>query len=115
VLAYRVWHEEFGECGTQPLKLIDEMPVLQLEPGYRIVGYDAVSASLGSFECSPLSCNGGAKEYKVNSKCLFATLPEALAAAADFAQGGWEPGPYRVVEVLAPPTSRSGCSEELND
>lgn len=115
LLAYRVWHEEFGECGTQPCRLKDEMPALQLEPAYRVVGYDAVSASLGQFECSPLSCNGGAKYYKTNSRCLFATLAEALTAAAEFARGGWEPGPYRVVEVLAPPTSESGSPREPND
>lgn len=102
VLAYRVWHEEFGEDGTQPFKLMAGIPLLQLEPAYRVVGYDAVSASYGQFECSPLSCNGGAKEYPVNSKCLFATLEEAIVAASEFAQGPWEPGPYRVVEVLAP-------------
>lgn len=108
VLAYRVWCEEFGEGGTQPIALIGVTPPATLPSGYGVVGYDAVSASCGQFECSPLSCNGGAKEYSVNSRCLFETLEEAIIAATEFARGPWEPGPYRVVEVLAP--LRAGLS-----
>ena len=86
---------------------LESLSSIEADHGYRPIGFDVVSASCGQFECSPLSCNGGAKQYSANTNCLFRTLHEALAAAAEFALGGWEPGPYRVVEVLAPENSNT--------
>lgn len=102
ILAYQLWQEEFDEVGTRPIGIAQHLSPVQIGPRYRSIGFDVVSASCGQFECSPLSCNGGAKQYGVNPRCLFRTLEEALSAARTFARGGWEPGPYRVVEVLAP-------------
>ena len=71
-----------------------------LDKSFMFLGYDAVSNSVGSgFECSPLSCNGGAETMKVNQYCLFETYEEALAGAIEFSKGNWERGPYYVVEV----------------
>lgn len=102
VLGYRLWPEEFDDGGARPIAFPAHFTALRVQTGYQTVGYDAVSASSGQFECSPLSCNGGAREFSTNPKCLFATLEEALAAAPKFATESWEPGPYRVVEVMAP-------------
>jgi hypothetical protein len=73
------------------------------EPGkdFLSVGFDAVARSHDFFECSPLSCNGGAATFATNDACLFQALEEALAAAKEFSTGNWEPGPYWVVEVLS--------------
>ena len=102
IVAYRLWSEEFESVGSRPIPNLESLPSLELDEGYRAIGFDVVSASCGQFECSPLSCNGGAGQYSANSHCLFSTLDEAFAAAVEFSRGGWEPGPYRVVEVLAP-------------
>ena len=51
-------------------------------------------------ECSPLSCNSGAKEFPVNRYCLIDTLEEALRIAeAIDKDGGYEPGPYGIMSV----------------
>lgn len=54
------------------------------------------------FGCSPLSCNGMAEEISVNEFCLIDDLETALAAARRFGVEQPEPGPYVIVEVLAP-------------
>ena len=100
IVAFRIGSRNFAEDGETPLDLsdIDARP----DAGYVVIGYDAVSSTHGhGFECSPLSCNGGAKLFPVNPKCLFETADHALVAARQFASGNWEPGPYLVVEVLA--------------
>jgi len=101
VLAYRVLDQEFDEHEVRPIKFPAHLTSLELDPEYHSVGFDVVTWDFGAFGCSPLSCNGGAKQFSVNSRCLFRTLDEALAGAREFSRGPWEPGPYRVVEVLA--------------
>ncbi|MFH1183478.1 MAG: hypothetical protein V1755_00360 [Chloroflexota bacterium] len=72
---------------------------------YEFLGYDIVSRSRGTnFECSPLSCNGGCKEYDVNRHCLVDAVDEAWRVAKEIAhdsaeKGSWEPGPYYLFEV----------------
>ena len=67
---------------------------------YLFLGFDAVSRSCdNAFECSPLSCNHGAEKMKCNPYCLFDAFDEAISGAKEFSVGGWEPGPYYVVEV----------------
>jgi hypothetical protein len=74
--------------------------VMSLPEDFELLGYDAVARSCGaSFECSPLSCNYGAKDFPCNSHCLFDTLEQAVEAAKEFSHGPWEPGPYYVVAV----------------
>lgn len=101
VIGYRIWSEIFGD-EQRPPRARARSAHLSVATGYDVVGYDAVSSSLGyGFECSPLSCNRAAKQFAANARCLFTSVDDAIAAAQAFAEGNWEPGPYCVVEVLA--------------
>jgi len=63
-------------------------------------GYDAVSFSSGAgLACSPLSCNGLARELTVNRHCLLASLETAKTHLANGVFDHAEPGPYRVFAV----------------
>jgi hypothetical protein len=82
------------------------VPPLSCKPpggDFEPLGFDVVSKSSSDyFECSPLSCNYAAKEFRANAHCLFDALDDAVAAAKVFSkQDGWEPGPYYVARVLA--------------
>jgi hypothetical protein len=101
VLAYRVFEQELDERGARSIVFPASLKNIELDLEYRSIGFDAVTFECGAFGHSPLSCNGGAKVFPVNARCLFRTLEEALAGARQFAAGSWEPPPYRVVEVLA--------------
>ena len=97
-----------------PLLALDDLfprdlPPLPPEPDllpYDRIGYDVVerSAAMGmlGFGCSPLSCNGMAESIPVNEFCLLGDLELALASARRFDTEQPEPGPYVVIEVLAP-------------
>lgn len=50
--------------------------------GFDIVGY----TNGGFFECSPLSCNGVAKEIAVNRFCLVDDVQQAMDLAKDFSK-----------------------------
>lgn len=80
------------------------VPQLACEPpggDFESLGFDVVSKSQSDFfECSPLSCNHGAKTIRANEHCLFDALDDAVAAAKEFSTGNWEPGPYYVARVL---------------
>jgi hypothetical protein len=102
VFAYRLYPRRFDEGMDEAV----DMPELHVEPyppSFGSLGFDAVSRSTSSFfECSPLSCNNGARDLITNELCLFDTLDEAIAEARVFSIGNsWEPGPYYVLEVLA--------------
>jgi hypothetical protein len=75
-------------------------------PPFRRLGYDVVerdvSTGMLGFGCSPLSCNGMAEEIPVNDFCLIDDLETAMAAARRFGIEQPEPGPFVIVEVLAP-------------
>jgi hypothetical protein len=78
---------------------------VELEPlpvDFVSLGFDAVETPDGcdGFSCSPLSCNGGWQKFTTNRHCLMPSLTTAIELAKEFSLGGWEPGPYRVVEVL---------------
>jgi len=68
---------------------------------FALMGYDLVCFTTGvAPECSPLSCNSGAKDYEVNRHCLLGSLEEALAVVRRVdANGGYEPGPYGIMSV----------------
>lgn len=90
-----------------------DLPDLACTPpgnGFEALGFDVVSRSISTFfECSPLSCNGGAQTFRANAYCLFDALEAAIAAAKSFSSGGWEPGPYYIARVLRrrrPPGTR---------
>jgi hypothetical protein len=82
--------------------------------GYQFLGYDMVSRSSdNAFECSPLSCNYGYKQYKVNRYCLVDEFEEALRITREIARDSkakrsWEPGPYYLLEVYRKEKGRKG-------
>ena len=109
--AYRILPLEFDANEVRPLCLAvgqaswenADCNIEAIPSEYESLGFDAVACSTGnSFECSPLSCNHGCKEFETNEHCLVSTLERAIDLAKIFAKGNWEPGPYRVVEVLGP-------------
>jgi hypothetical protein len=93
---------------------VSEPNVTPLPADFKFLGYDAVSRSAGNaFECSPLSCNGGAETIPCNPYCLFDTFEDALEGAKTFSSGVWEPGPYYVVEIYRGRSSQqSGAAIE---
>jgi hypothetical protein len=99
LFAYKMLPSLFND-GDQKTFNIPELHVAPLSQDYIRIGYDAVGWSGGTgFDCSPLSCNLRAPDYKVNRYCLVDTLEEAITMAKDFSKGGGEPGPYFVFEV----------------
>lgn len=100
VVAYRIWSQEFVGGESREISF-PELAVAPCE-SFESLGFDAASHSpdATSFECSPLSCNYGARTLATNELCLFPSLEQALTGAREFSRGGWEPGIYRVVEVL---------------
>ena len=100
VFAYRLFPEKFADGVRSPLAIEPVSPV-PLPPSFCPLGLDVVSRSLSAyFECSPLSCNYGAKEIEVNQYCLLESLETAVALATRMSLGEEEPGPYYIVEVL---------------
>ena len=76
-------------------------PLAVESPRYAtLAGYDVVSCSAGaSPECSPLSCNGLAKEIATNSHCLLESLEDAKQLLEQGRFVNCEPGPYRIFSV----------------
>jgi hypothetical protein len=86
---------------------------------FDFLGYDMVSRSrnesyepwplsynnvIDSFEHSPLSCNQGCKDYRVNKFCLIDQLEDAWRITKEIAADSknkktWEPGRYYLLEV----------------
>jgi hypothetical protein len=63
----------------------------------QLEGFDVVTFS----ECSPLSCNGVAKELRTNAHCLFDLFEEAYAHLNTGKFKHAEPGPYRIFAVYS--------------
>ena len=102
--AYRLLPTLFHDSGKETGLALPEIKAMPIPTSFVRIGYDAVVRQLddphiGSFGCSPLSCNYMAEEYAVNRYCLVDDLDTALTMARDFATGNCEPGPYCVVEV----------------
>jgi hypothetical protein len=98
IFGYRFWDGEANEGDVRPLPSFASPP--GPEPEFESLGFDAVGHWGTGFNCSPLSCNHGASKLETNEHCLFKTAEAAIAGAKLFSSGGWEPGPYWVVEVL---------------
>lgn len=100
--------------GTIETEEVSEPNVTPLPADFELLGYDAVSRSAGNaFECSPLSCNGGADTIPCNRYCLFDTFEEAIESAKTFCSGDWEPGPYYVVEIYRRRRSQQSAARPL--
>lgn len=92
-----------------PFSCLDEEMEIESVPArgivipedYRFLGFDIVTRSTGAtFECSPLSCNHGAREIPVNEFCLIQDREAAYAALQKICKSGnYEPGPYYLFEV----------------
>ncbi len=114
LFAYRLIPVLFSTSNQPRAVSIDDLFANSLPPlpdspgpsGYRSLGYDIVELPpppATGFGCSPLSCNGMAKEIPVNKFCLVDNLGTAFVIARQFAKGRPEPGPYVVIEVLSIP------------
>lgn len=73
-----------------------------MPPDYQFLGYDIVSRSMSHhFECSPLSCNLAASDFRVNTHCLVATLADTYTVFLRIGAeaSAYEPGPYCLFAV----------------
>jgi hypothetical protein len=110
--AYRLLPVAFGEDGE--MRDLDdeeraalaaaERDVEPIPPDYVCLGWDITNNSLGwnywpRFECSPLTCNGLAKQIATNRYGLIEELDRALAAAPEVIEGPSDPGMYYLVQV----------------
>jgi hypothetical protein len=71
---------------------------------YLLLGWDIASNWLGwtdwqAFECSPLTCNGLAREIATNRYGLIDGQDRAVAVAPQIILGPSEPGTYYLVQV----------------
>lgn len=89
------------ESGEVVQEQLLEVKVTKLSKSYEFLGYDAVNKTFSdAFECSPLSCNGGAETIKTNKYCLFDTYGDAMVNALRFSiEEKWESGKYYIIEV----------------
>lgn len=72
-----------------------EVPMAKTLRGVDVVTFIAQTSP----ECSPLSCNGLAREMPVNRFCLFDDFASAYEAVAAGKFNDSEPGPYRIFAV----------------
>jgi len=95
-LAYAEEGRRWFSFGPDPRLTTNVVPATDFE----LLGYDVVTFSTDALpECSPLSCNGLAREANANSFCLLDTLEDArLKLDAGFFDGS-EPGPFRIYSV----------------
>ncbi len=102
LFAYRILPYEFHRTGARAIHY-NALTAKQIPHQFACIGYDVVNGNIGTdFGCSPLSCNGMAKEHRVNNHCLVDDFHTALELAGTFEIRNCEPGPYYVVEVWAP-------------
>jgi hypothetical protein len=102
---YEVYEKQFDDDGNEESLLAIELPfAVNVEvPKTKILeGFDVVTFHAGAGpECSPLSCNGLAKEHEVNRHCLLGSLEGAIAHLKRRDFNNSEPGPYRIFSVYS--------------
>ncbi|KPK35355.1 MAG: hypothetical protein AMJ66_01435 [Betaproteobacteria bacterium SG8_40] len=100
---YEVHGEQFDcDAGTWSVFAREaSLPTrVQIPARKQLEGFDVVSfAAQTAPECSPLSCNGLARDIAVNKHCLLATLEEAKTLLETGCFKDCEPGPYRVFAI----------------
>jgi hypothetical protein len=97
LFAYRLHPEIFRQGRRMPLSVPADIRPEPIPGAFRSLGFDAASKSSESgigLECSPLSCNGMARECPANELCLFPTIEAAMAGADRFSREQPEPGDY---------------------
>jgi hypothetical protein len=99
MFAYRVYPLMFTE-GEATAWQVPTHPTLDLSR-FEFLGFDLANKTVGvsNFECSPLSCNGGAENFPVNKFCLMEELTAAYEACTAVSKGEYEPGPYHLLQV----------------
>jgi hypothetical protein len=110
VLAYALVEAKLDEASNEIaitadsilIEGLSDLPAGPVPSGLVSLGYDVVciNRSHMDFDCSPLSCNGLAREIRVNRHCLVDDLDEAMRLAQRFDREQPEPGSYYVVQVL---------------
>ena len=100
---YEVYNLQFNE-ETRSWESFGPEPSFALEvekpTAARLEGFDVVSFAVGtSPECSPLSCNGLAKQIVTNRHCLLSSLEDARGLLENGQIVDCEPGPYRIFAV----------------
>lgn len=106
IFAYRLFPSFYRRGQPEGVTIPADVNPEPLPAQFVSLGFDAYSKSMDSMlgpECSPLSCNAMAPEFKTNRHCLLDTLDEAAAAASRFSIEQPEPGDYYVAEVLEYP------------
>lgn len=102
---YEVYEKEFDGKNWLPHQPDATVPTDVLAPREKkLEGFDVVTFfAHSSPECSPLSCNGMAREIHTNEHCLLDSFEDAYAkvSAGTFNQA--EPGPYRIFAVYSVP------------
>lgn len=102
---YEVYEKQFDEDGNEDALVTAELPFetnVEIPAKKNLEGFDVVNFFAGSSpECSPLSCNGLAKELKVNRHCLFDLLEDAITHLKNGDFKNSEPGPYRIFSVYS--------------
>jgi hypothetical protein len=100
---YEAYENELEDEGWRPWAPEPSMQTdVVLPPRKRLEGFDVVTFHAKSTpECSPLSCNGIAKELLTNAHCLFASFDEARANLDNGSFKNSEPGPYRIFAVYS--------------
>jgi len=104
---FEVYAEEFDEetLAWAPFGPTEGL-VLDVRPPTekRLQGFDiATFSGAAGAECSPLSCNGGARRCAVNAHCLFDTFEQAKKALEGGLFKHSEPGPFRIFAVYTVP------------
>jgi hypothetical protein len=100
---YEAYELEFAGKSWQVYATEPSFPTdVALPMKKQLEGFDVVTFYAGAApECSPLSCNGMAKELHTNVHCLFATFEEAKTNIENGAFKNSEPGPYRIFSVYS--------------
>lgn len=96
---YEVYEREYDEKDKTWKEFSPEKSFVtnvQAPSEKKLEGFDVVTG-----RCSPLSCNGLAKDVTVNQHCLLATFEEAKAGLENGILDKGEPGPYRIFAVYS--------------
>jgi hypothetical protein len=104
IFAFKLYPVVFDGTNASPVDVTPVHP--EFADDFEFLGIDVVSHEVSSatFQCSALSCTGGANSVSVNQYCLFDVPEEAMRFAALVAKEAeekqtWEPGPYYVCQV----------------
>jgi len=103
---YEAFEEEFDEktgkwavfAAEPSFETNVRVPADKQREGFDVVSFYATTDP----GCSPLSCNGLARELPVNRHCLFDDFEQAKSALETGRFEHAEPGPYRIIAVYTP-------------